>query len=68
MLMSMNSYEQNQRDTKHRWGCNNRNKETKEKPDQENKSLVDQKTRLIEDDKKSKDTPTSTEGEATNVH
>ena len=46
MLMSMNSYEKNQRDAKHRWGCNKGNKETKEKPDQENKSLVNQKTRL----------------------
>ena len=68
MLMSMNAYEQNQRDAKHRWGCNKGNKESKEKPNKENKSLVDQQTRLIEDDKKSKDTPTFTEEERNNNH
>ena len=47
MFMSMNAYEQDQRDAKHHWGCNN-NKETREQPGQENKSLVDQKTRLRE--------------------
>ena len=60
--MLKNAYEQNQRDAKHQWGCNKGNKETKEKPDQENKSLVGQKTLLIEDGKRSKDTPTFTEG------
>ena len=54
MFMSMNAHEQNQRDTKHRWGCNKGNEETTEKPNQENKSLVDQKTRLIQDGKKVK--------------
>ena len=67
MFMIMNAYEQDQIDAKHHWGCNN-NKETRERPNQENKSLVDQKTRLIEDGKRSKDTPTSTEGEATDVY
>ena len=43
MLMHMNAYEQYQRDAKYHWGCKN-NKETKEQPHQENKSLVDQKT------------------------
>ena len=51
MLMRMNAYEQNQRDTKHHWGCSKGNKETKEKPDKENKSLVNQKTQLREDGK-----------------
>ena len=68
MFMSMNAHEQNQRDTKHRWGCNKGNEETTEKPNQENKSLVDQQTQLIEDDKKSKDTPTPTEEETIDVH
>ena len=45
MLMSMNAYEQFQRDAKHHWGCKKIkiNKETRERPNQENKSLVDQK-------------------------
>ena len=43
MFVIMNAYEQDQRDAKHHWGCNN-NKETRERPDQKNKSLVDQKT------------------------
>ena len=50
MFMIMNAYEQDQRDAKHHWRCNN-NKETRERPNQENKSLVDQKTRLREDGK-----------------
>ena len=65
MFMSMNAYEQDQRDAKHHWGCKS-NKDTREQPDQENKSLVDQKTWLIEDDKKSKDTQNFTEDERNN--
>ena len=43
MLMNMNAHEQPQREAKHHWGCSKGKKGSKEKPDQENKSLVNQK-------------------------
>ena len=42
MLMIMNAYEVNKRDAMYHWGCH-KNEETKEQPQQENKSMVDAK-------------------------
>ena len=68
ILMHMNAYEHDQKDAKYHWGCNN-NKEIKEHPS--TRKISHWWTQRTESERMvgwSKDTPTSTEGEATNVH